>query len=229
MRAERTDAAEKQPKKRRRRKNLTRDERERVIIEEAINLFSERGFDASLSDLAARLGVTQPLIFRYFPTKQHLIDAVYQELYLGKWNPGWEALITDRSIPLRDRLITFYSEYTSTVHSNGTWIRIFFYSALRDVDITKRYLSMIRESFLKPLCVELRHHYGLPTISPRAVSQREYEIAWGLHSSFVYIAVRRYIFGTTTPRNLKPVIEDRVQLFLDGTGPALERIVSEGQ
>ena len=44
-------------------------------------------------ELAQRLGVTQPLIYRYFPTKQDLIDRVYEEVFVGRWRPEWTDLI----------------------------------------------------------------------------------------------------------------------------------------
>ena len=206
------------------RKNSTREERRHQIIAEAIGLFAEDGLDASMGEIAARIGVSQPLIFKYFPTKKDITDGVYENMYARRWNPEWENALKDRSIPLQDRLFRFYENYSSSVHTRE-WIRIFFFAALRNVDITKRYVSMITEHFLKPLCAELRAHFSYPGPEVTPISEREIELVWSLHSTFVYIVVRRYIFGTPAPKTVHPLIEDIVGTFLHGAEPTLGRIL----
>ena len=46
-----------------------REARERQIVEGAVAYFAEVGLDGQTRELARRLGITQPLLFRYFPTK----------------------------------------------------------------------------------------------------------------------------------------------------------------
>ena len=73
------------PRKRRRR--LDPEDREREIVEGAVAFFAEVGFDGGLRDLAKRLGMTHQNLFRYFPTKEALIERVYKEVYLNRWQP----------------------------------------------------------------------------------------------------------------------------------------------
>lgn len=68
-------------------RRMKREERDREIAQAAVAFFAEVGFDGDTRELARRLGVTQSLIFRYFPTKAALIERVYQEVYVGRWNP----------------------------------------------------------------------------------------------------------------------------------------------
>ena len=93
------------------RQRLSPEARERQIIDGAIAFFAEVGLSGQTRELAQRLGVTQPLIYRYFPTKQDLIDRVYEEVFVGRWRAEWTDLIGDRARPLRDRLIAFYQVY----------------------------------------------------------------------------------------------------------------------
>src|SRR3982751_202114 len=93
------------------RRRLRPDERERLIVAEAVKFFAEVGFEGHTRDLARRLNITQPLLYRYFPSKDALIDRVYQEVYLTRWKPSWEALIEDRTQPLEQRLIAYYRDY----------------------------------------------------------------------------------------------------------------------
>jgi AcrR family transcriptional regulator len=48
------------------------------IIEAAIELFGERGYEASTAEIAARAGVGEATLFRRFPTKDDLITAIVQ-------------------------------------------------------------------------------------------------------------------------------------------------------
>ena len=49
------------------------------ILDAAKALFAERGFGVSLHDIAARAGVGVGTIYRHFPEKKPLIDAVFAE------------------------------------------------------------------------------------------------------------------------------------------------------
>ena len=52
------------------------------ILKEAIQYFSEVGFDGGTRELAVRLGVKQPLLYRYFPSKEDLIkEGLRDRLY----------------------------------------------------------------------------------------------------------------------------------------------------
>ena len=51
-------------------RRLPASERAAWLIEEASRLFAEQGWSASTRTLARRLGVTQALLYKYFPSKQ---------------------------------------------------------------------------------------------------------------------------------------------------------------
>ena len=72
---------------------LTREAREKLIVEGAIRFFAEVGFGGQTRELSRQLRMSQSLLFKYFPTKSHLIDRVYEEVYLSRWNPYWEVLL----------------------------------------------------------------------------------------------------------------------------------------
>ena len=73
MKDERPEGAEKP-----RRRRLPSDERRREFVTRAVEFFAEEGFESSTRGLAKRLGVTQPLLYRYFPSKEDLIQEVYE-------------------------------------------------------------------------------------------------------------------------------------------------------
>lgn len=196
-------------------KRMRRDQRERAILQEAVRFFAEVGFEGQVHELARRLGVTKALIFKYYPTKEDLIERVYQEVYMRRWNPLWEDLLTDRSRPLADRLVAFYTDYCQLLNEYE-WIRIFVYSGLRGVDITRRYIGHLRDRVILRICGEIRAEFGLPDSATVPVSAVEMELVWGLHSVFVYQSTRRWVYGTDVPADLRPVIAATIASFLHG-------------
>src|SRR5215813_6652765 len=75
-----------------RRRNMRAADRERLIVDQAIRFFAERGFDGQTRELARRMGMTHSAIYRHFPSKEALIERVYQEVYLSRWSPDWGPL-----------------------------------------------------------------------------------------------------------------------------------------
>jgi TetR/AcrR family transcriptional regulator len=56
---------------------LPASDRRRQLLETALDLFSRKGFDgATTKEIAAAAGVTEAIIFRHFPNKQTLYNAV---------------------------------------------------------------------------------------------------------------------------------------------------------
>jgi AcrR family transcriptional regulator len=175
---------------------LAPEQREKQIIQGAIVFFAEVGFSGQTRELSRRLGITQPLLYRYFPSKQALIDRVFEEMFLGRWDSRWVDLIRDQGVPLRDRLVAFYREYAAATYQ-PEWIRLYMYAGLANTGINKRYLGLVEREFLTTLCRELRRHCGLdPDAMP--VSHAEVEFAWSLHGGMFYYAVRHFIFNAAS-------------------------------
>lgn len=196
------------------RKNMKSADRERAILDAAIAFFAEHGFEGQTRELAKRIGITHSAIYRYFPSKEALIERVYHHVYVSRWNPQWEELIADRSRPLEDRLVEFYREYAERIFTYE-WVRIFVFSGLRSYDITGRYLAIIRDKLVIPVCKELRLRD--PDRSTRGkITEREQEAVWGLHGEIFYIAIRKFVYGTPVPRDLDPVIVDHIARFMRG-------------
>jgi len=168
---------------------------DREFISKAIEFFAEEGFESSTRELARRLGVTQPLLYRYFPSKEDLISEVYDTVYVSRWQEEWEGLIADRSQSLENRLITFYNAYTDVIF-RPDWIRIYLYSGLKGVQINRRYMKLIRQKILEPIIAECRHLAGLPS---RPATDREVEFAWVMHGGIFYYGVVKLVYEQTEP------------------------------
>jgi len=206
-----------------RNQRLPREERERHIVQEAIRFFAEVGFGGDTRELAKRLNVTHPLLFRYFPSKEALIERVYQEVYLGRWNPYWELIIAERSIPIRERMVQFYKLYAKTILTYE-WVRLFMFFGLKGADINRRWFALVGERIVAPICREIRTAYALPDTDAVPLTQTELELVWGVNSRVFYFGVRKYVYGMAVPDDLDALIEAEVTTFFDGIGGTLRTL-----
>lgn len=190
------------------RRRLPPTERRRQIVDGAASFFAEVGLDGNTRDLARRLGVTQSLIFKYFATKDELIEAVYEKVYLDRLSADWPARLRDRATPLRDRLLCFYTEYSKLIFEYE-WMRIFMFSGLAGSELNRRYLEHIREFVLKPVLEETR-------ATSRGAGSPEMEDVWNLHGGIVYIGIRRHIYRTPCPDDPGDAIARAIDRFLAG-------------
>ena len=196
--------------------------RREAILSEAIIFFAEHGFEAQTRELASRIGVSQGLIYRYFPTKADLIDRVYQRIYMSHWNPFWEELLADRRILLDKRLKDFYKSYLSTF-DDYAWIRVSVYSGLRGNNLVSRYIDMVIERVIRVISLELRHECGLPVLAATDIPKLDLELTWNFHSSIIYFLMRRYVFQKEPYDENEAVAEQMVDQILVGTTAILQQ------
>ncbi|WP_310962307.1 TetR/AcrR family transcriptional regulator [Nocardioides terrisoli] len=83
------------------------------LIETAREAFRERGSAASLDDIAKRAGVGPGTLYRHFPTRDDLIDAVMRD-----WADRVEAdaqTVIDAGRPPRETLTTWFTRFLDNV------------------------------------------------------------------------------------------------------------------
>ncbi|MFT5485428.1 MAG: AcrR family transcriptional regulator [Paracoccaceae bacterium] len=210
------------------RRRLPPAERERQIVDGAIRYFAEVGFEGQTRELARRLGITQPLLFRYFPTKDDLIDRVYEEVYLSRWKDEWPEGLKDRSLPLEERLVRYYEDYGAAIF-NYEWVRIFMFSGLKGEPINRRFLQIVREKILCVICAEVRHDLGLPSSSEQSISSEEIDLYWSLQGSIFYVGVREWAYQEPAPADLSVYIRRTVRTFLGGIEPVLRELLADAK
>lgn len=199
-------------------RRLSAADRRREILAKSIEYFAQVGFDGGTRELARHLGTTQPLLYRYFPNKDALIQEIYKVVYLDQWKPHWDGLLTDRSIPLRDRLNTFYEEYTDAI-LNPQWMRIYFFAGLKGVNINERYLALVEERILSRIVREFHHEAGREQ-RPQDMPF-DLEIAWQLQGGIFYYGVRRYVYDTPVHISKSEMIREALDLFFNGYSAVL--------
>lgn len=215
-----TQAAGTAEERKRRQVRIEPEERYREFVQKAVELFSEVGFEAGTRELAQRLGVTQPLLYRYFPSKDDLIAAVYREIYVERWDPAWERTIADTSRPFRERLQAFYDDYTDKIFT-PEWLRIYLFAGLRGVDINSRYFADVEASILTPIAKGLRAEAG--TVSDAPISPEELELVWSLHGGIFYYGVRTLVYGFACTVGRSQMIANALDAYLEGAPKVLRR------
>lgn len=204
------------------RQRLKPADRESMIVAGAVRFFAEVGFEGQTRELARRLGITQPLLYRYFPSKSALIERVYREFFVTRLDPHSEAELIDRSIPLRDRLTRFYLAYARRTLTYE-WVRIYMFSGLKGVGLNPRYQKLLRERVFTPVIREIRAELGLPQPPEAPITDAEVEHIYALHASIFYLGVRKWIYGMELPEEIEQGVANRVAAFLDGVPNIMAR------
>ena len=203
------------PKKKKmaKRKRLSPNEREQMILDGATRFFADHGFESSTRDLAERIGISQALLYRYFKNKGNLIERVYERVFLQRWSPEWADMLSDRSQSVENRLKEFYRSYLRTI-DEYSWVRIAMYSGLAGNDLTMRYLHSHVEGLLELILEEIRVERG-GSVGPK--EPLKLEQVWMLHSSFIHYITRKHVYGTPVDGDVDSLVDLNVHVFLYGS------------
>ena len=89
------------------------------IVEVAREVFREQGYDASLDLVAKRAGVGAGTLYRHFPTREDLLDAVMQS-WVDRVHEATEKTLAYEGDP-RSLLLAWLSAYVGliTLHKGG--------------------------------------------------------------------------------------------------------------
>ncbi len=197
---------------------LRRADREREIVQEAIQFFSEVGFTGDTTQLAKRLGVAQTLLYRYFQNKDALIERVFQETFLSSWNPLWEEMILDPRHSVAERLFNFHRDF-ARVHLRRERVRLSLFFALHGWDMSP-YFRVMRQRVYEPIATTLREHAGIPS-SGAPYSVQEIELSKTVVEKIQYYGMRQWVYGLQVP-DIEPLIEASVTALLEGAATALK-------
>ena len=90
------------------------------IVEVAREIFRERGYDASLDEIAKRAGVGPGTLYRHFPTRDALLDAVMQ-VWVDRVTETTDKSLTYEGPP-REFLVGWFEAYVALIslHKGGS-------------------------------------------------------------------------------------------------------------
>jgi AcrR family transcriptional regulator len=187
-------------------------DRRRQILEMAADFFSEYGLTAQTRGLAAACGISQRLLYRYFPTKESLLNEVYRTAIAGPFKAVWFAELADSSLSLEYRLNRFYKDYFTTIFTSR-WLRLFMYSSLAGVGMAPNYTSSMILQLLELIVVEAGKEQNLAIPADKDL---QHEIGWTLHGALSHYAIRRHLYGFTQHVDEETIVAIHVVQFLGG-------------
>jgi hypothetical protein len=141
-------------------------------------------------------------------------------LFAGRWQPRWDALLVDRSIPLEKRLSRFYAEYRGRVKRSEA--RLWTRAGLLGMHGPK-FSRRLEKRILVPVARELRHEAGVK--SKRPVSRKEIELVQMLHGAIAFPHTRRYIFDMNVYGRLPELVAMMVRVWLPGAIEESRRLI----
>jgi AcrR family transcriptional regulator len=198
------------------------EQRRALILQRAIEFFSEYGLTAQTRALAEACGVAQRLLYRYFPSKAALLSEVYEEAIASPFKAVWRVQLKDRSRPWEERLTSFYISYFEGVLTRR-WLRLFLYASLAEARMAPDYNEAILLDTLELIVAETAADQGVELPSDRGLV---HELAYILHGTVSHFAIRRHIYSASQKVPVDQTIALQVRSFLAGFKPAVEGLAT---
>lgn len=194
------------------RSRLPHAERKAQILKTAGRFFSEHGLTAQTRALAQECGISQRLLYKFFPTKEDLLAEVYREEILGHFKSVWFVELQDRSRPVEERLCAFYGDYLDSVLTRR-WLRLFLYASLADARMAPDYIASVVIQMLELIVREVAEEQGVDLPDDKALL---HEAAWVLHGAISHYAIRRHLYQTSSGLPEASVVRMHVHMFIAG-------------
>ena len=122
--------------------------RPREILDAARDLFSRKGFEAArMDEVAAAVGVTKPAVYRYFPGKDRLIEALLEQ-DLAAPGRALNAWVAGHPGPIGD-MIEGFSQRLAATQSHGL-ARGYLLLAMDESGRRPEIAGFIRREILEP-------------------------------------------------------------------------------
>lgn len=187
-------------------------ERRKRLVEQAADFFAEYGLTAQTRALAAACGVSQRLLYRFFPTKAALLEEVYQAAILGPYKAVWFEQLRDRTRPVEVRLEEFYRDYCDAVLTRR-WLRLFMYASLAETRMAPDYIAAIITRLMETIVEETAAEQDVAIPEDKALV---HEIGWVLHGAISHGAIRKHLYGASQAVAQEQIIRLQVRSFLAG-------------
>jgi AcrR family transcriptional regulator len=130
----------------------TPDRFERILVE-ATRLFSEYGYAGTrMSDIAAAIGVTKPIVYRHFDSKQSLFEALVQRVLSEQIKGACVAIDQHKgpTRPLLDQLVRDARQALAMPGALAPW-RI----AVGEADRFPDLAAFLRNGFMDPILTSI--------------------------------------------------------------------------
>ena len=126
------------------RKRVAAEARRAQLIEVALRLFAEQGYDGTATrDIAEAAGVAESLLFRHFDTKREILRAVIQA-----YGPKNEFLMLApqlAGLPVREALTLLYTRRVDVLWENRLFVRLVMTESKKPGEAAEEFRAMMEE------------------------------------------------------------------------------------
>jgi AcrR family transcriptional regulator len=197
---------------------FSRTERQASIIAAAASLFAVNGFKGTTTrEIAKTAGISEALLFKYFPTKQALYAAI-----LAEKAPISDLLeMVEEAARKRDdvRVFTLIASYRIHRGSDPTLMRLLLFSALEGHELSDMFFQNQHRMFYDYLCgyIARRIREGVfKPVDPLLAAR-------GFMGMVAHHRLLHEIFHVPTHCAPKDAVLTYVRIFLDGLVMATDR------
>lgn len=196
--------------------------RREEFVAQAAAFFAESGFAGSTRALADQLGVRQALLYRYFDSKDALVEAVFARVFSERWSEDFAAILADRSRSLEERLAQVYRTYAARNHALS--LRLVLRAALDGYALPAGRGTPVTAEIVEPLVAELRHEARLPDLARLPLLKAERDMVMMLHASIVFQGIREHVYRLPMAAERDAVVTLYCQTFLAGAREQIRRL-----
>jgi hypothetical protein len=83
----------------------------------------------------------------------------------------------------------------------------------------------VHEELLLSIIGEARFTFGYPSLECRQAAPREIELVWGMHSTTVFLGIRRYVYHTSVSPDLQTTVLDQMRAYLHTVPEVMEELM----
>jgi AcrR family transcriptional regulator len=192
---------------------LPANERREAILTHAIQLFADKGFRGTTTrELAAAVGVSEPVIYQHFATKRDLYEAIIerksqQTMDLGPWLEAETGTDPEAFLALAKLIWKWYEQ-------DRNMNRLLLFSALEGHELSDLFFSRHVCGFLDQISGHIRKRIADGVFRP--VDARTLAMSFIGMVAHDAQSVTLFHFDPQGSSSREQVLEDMVDLFLRG-------------
>lgn len=189
----------------------SRHERQATLITAAASLFAAKGFSGTTTkEIAKAAGVSEALVFKYFPTKRALYAAILAEK--AQYSELREAVEEAAKKQDDERLFTLLASYRIRKGADPTLLRLLLFSALEGHDMSDMFFRQQYRVFYDLLAgyISRRIEDGaFRAVDPLLAARAFFGV-------IVHHRLLHDIFGLPMHRDHEDTVAEYVNMFLGG-------------
>lgn len=194
---------------------MSAEERKAAIVEAAVRLFSEKGFRGTTTrELAAAVGVTEPILYQHFGAKRDLYSAIIESGCRVQQKDADQQLEAARAAEDDAAFFTRLGELVLGWHEEQPqMLRLLLFSALEGHAYAELFFERQIAVYYRVLTEYLEQRMkknALRKMDP-LIAARAYTGMLAHHAMVAHVYQNRNLAANT-----KQVVEGFVRIFLDG-------------